>query len=427
MHKRFYLYKRRFIRAKNRRVKAAKVASRHPFAIPVFVFLGLLILTIAGFLLFAPSKASLQPGPKLVIINHDHVQQVVPSIEPTVGKLLAKLNIKLNQGDVVEPSLSTPINQYDFRINIYRAVPVEIVDNGRNTFTFSAAATPRAIATQAGISVNPADYVSTVPTANFLKQGAIGEQVVIDPATPITLNLYGISVPVETHSKTVGELLKEKNIHLASNDQIYPSLDTPIQPNMQVSIIRHGVKISITKQSITMPVNTIYDNSLAYGTSAVQQQGSPGQEVIIYQLNLNKGVVVSKTPLQTVVTVPPVTEIVLEGTNLSGIKGDMALAGIAPSDYTYADYIISNESGWCPTKWQGEYGVCPATFTQLYSDYAEVGYGLCQSTPPIKMSTFGSDWATDPITQLKWCNSYAVSRYGNWYNAYLHWVNYHYW
>jgi hypothetical protein len=43
------------------------------------------------------------------------------------------------------------------------------------------------------------------------------------------------------------------------------------------------------------------------------------------------------------------------------------------------------------------------------------------------MSSFGSDWATNPITQLKWCNNYAVSRYGGWQAAYGHWLSYHNW
>ncbi|MEI9914097.1 MAG: hypothetical protein WDN66_03915 [Candidatus Saccharibacteria bacterium] len=55
--------------------------------------------------------------------------------------------------------------------------------------------------------------------------------------------------------------------------------------------------------------------------------------------------------------------------------------------------------------------------------YTSAGYGLCQATPGYKMASAGSDWATDPITQLKWCNGYAVSRYGGWYNAYVHWIN----
>ena len=41
---------------------------------------------------------------KIVIISHDKTQQIVPSKEATVGDLLKKLNLKLNEGDVVEPA-----------------------------------------------------------------------------------------------------------------------------------------------------------------------------------------------------------------------------------------------------------------------------------------------------------------------------------
>jgi hypothetical protein len=103
----------------------------------------------------------------------------------------------------------------------------------------------------------------------------------------------------------------------------------------------------------------------------------------------------------------------------------MALAGIAPSDYNAADYIISNESGWCPTKWQGEYGGCPAYHGTPSS--SGVGYGLCQATPGYKMASSGSDWGTNPVTQLKWCSGYAKGRYGGWQGAYQHWLAYHSW
>src|SRR6185437_11391330 len=127
---------------------------------------------------------------------------------------------------------------------------------------------------------------------------------------------------------------------------------------------------------------------------------------------------VSRTVIQTVVVQPAVPQIVVVGSSLSGIKGDMALAGISPSDYQYVDYIVSHESGWCPTKAQGQYGGCPP-YSGFVTSYG--GYGLCQSTPGIKMATAGADWATNPITQLKWCSGYAQARYGSWYNAYEHW------
>ncbi len=174
-----------------------------------------------------------------------------------------------------------------------------------------------------------------------------------------------------------------------------------------------------------MPVETINDPNLAYGTSAVRQAGSPGKKVVTYQIELKNNQIVSKTALQEVVTREPVKQIVVVGSSISGIKGDMARAGISPSDYHYADSIVSRESGWCPTKWQGEFGRCPAYHGTPTS--AAVGYGLCQATPGWKMASAGADWATNPVTQLKWCAGYAKSRHGGWAGAYNFWQRNHWW
>lgn len=422
MQKKFLKFKRRAALRQRYHIRRFKRASRHPFAVPLFTFAGLLVVAVIGYLVLASHEAPAQDS-QVVIISHDHEEQTVPSVEPTVGALLKKLNITLGHGDVVEPSPATKINQDDFRINIYRAVPVEIVDGSQKTYTFSAATTARAIANQTGANLYPADSVITRPTTDFLRQGAVGEQVIINRATPVTLNLYGTATAIRTQAKTVGRLIQDKGIRLGAKDQVMPSPNTPITPNMQIAIVRNGIQIQSITQAIPMPVQTIADSGLAYGTSAVRQQGSAGQEVITYQVNTQNGQVVSRVAIQTVVTQPPVTEIVAQGDSLSGIKGDMALAGIASSDYNFADYIISHESGWCPTKAQGEHS-CPSVPD---NQYTSGGYGLCQATPGYKMSSDGSDWATNPITQLKWCAGYANSRYGGWYNAYEHWLSHHNW
>jgi uncharacterized protein YabE (DUF348 family) len=408
--------------------KRLKVLSKHPFAVPVITGFCLILLTIAFVLFFGNAKQiQVTPDSKIVIITDAGVQQIVPSDDKTVGTLLKRLNISLNQGDVVQPSLTTPIDQDDFRINIYRAVPVEIVDNGIAYYSFSAATTPRAIASQVGVIATASDYVTSQPTENFLASDAIGRQVIIESGIPIVLDLYGTDLPLYVHASTVAEVMSQENIQLTSEDQVTPSLNSSISPNEQVSISRSGIKTEIVTQPIATPVQTTYVSDLAYGTSSIVQQGSPGKEVVAYELSPYGTILDPSSPIQTIVTVPPVTEIVDEGDSLSGIQGDMSLAGISPADYSYVDFIVSHESGWCPTKWQGEIGYCPAGFSQLYANDDDVGYGLCQSTPPDKMAEFGADWQTDPITQLEWCDWYAQMKFGGWYNAYIHWIDYGNW
>lgn len=435
MRKKFYRLQIKLARFRRirlpRHIRRAKRASRHPYAVPFITISALFLITALLFLLARQTNTlpKVQDA-MIVIISHDHIQEVVPTHEKTVAGLLKKYNIQLNQGDVVEPALTTTIDQDQFRINIYRAVPVLIIDGNNKTFTFSASTTPRAIANQAGYKIYPEDIVNSIPSQNFLSASAIGEQIVIDRAIPVNVDLYGTKVVLRTHATTVGGLIIEKGIKLVANDQIVPASDTPITSGQQIAFIRTGTKVETVTETIAMPVQTILDNSLAYGTSAVRQQGSSGQQIVTYQIQLKNNIETGRTAIQKLVTKPTVTQIVVVGTSLSGIKGDMALAGIPPSDYAYVDYIISHESGWCPTKWQGQIGYCPIYHGTPTASY--IGYGLCQATPGYKMASAGEDWGTNPVTQLKWCSAYANSGKfnaygGGWYGAYNYWLKHANW
>lgn len=107
------------------------------------------------------------------------------------------------------------------------------------------------------------------------------------------------------------------------------------------------------------------------------------------------------------------TRVAVVAAPIAGSHADwMREAGIAEADFGYVDYIVSHESGWGVTK----------------SNYGGSGaYGLGQALPASKMARFGADYLTDPVTQLKWANAYAVGSYGSWANAYAHWTLHHNW
>jgi hypothetical protein len=125
--------------------------------------------------------------------------------------------------------------------------------------------------------------------------------------------------------------------------------------------------------------------------------------------------VVDTTPTQT-----PVLAIPTYPTEASEI---MNAAGIATDDQKYVQYIVEHEGGWCPSRWQGQ-SVCTGVYDPTYNslDNTYEGYGLCQSTPGNKMASAGDDYITNPVTQMSWCNTYAISRYGSWSAAYSHWI-----
>ncbi|MDT2645879.1 tape measure protein [Enterococcus dongliensis] len=87
------------------------------------------------------------------------------------------------------------------------------------------------------------------------------------------------------------------------------------------------------------------------------------------------------------------------GTNVKPTGGHqnwMKQAGFSPSEYAAIDYIVNHESSWNPQ------AVNPGSGA----------YGLPQSLPASKLASAGSDWRTNPITQLKWMRNYVNERYG---------------
>lgn len=416
--------------AQRRHVRRVKRMVKRPlFTVPFMTFLVLLIVGVVGFIIATGGKGKFKPSnSNIVIVDHDKQRQTVPTSATTVGELLDRLHITLNPGDVVEPSRDTQIVQDNFHVNVYRAVPVTVLDNGRATYSYSAAATARSIVKQAGVMVYPEDNLHLEPTQNFLTDSSIGERVVIDRATPVNVNLYGTPVTLRTHATTVADLLKSQKITLHNGDTVQPAPTTPITANAQIFVIHKGQQIQSVEQDIPMPTQTVEDAGLTFGTTVVRQQGSPGKQVITYEIDLQNGKEVGRRVIQQVTTVQPVTQIIARGKAVqipSDKQAVMALAGISSGDYAYVDYIVSHESGWCPTKLQGHPGACPAYPPDSIPSY--LGYGLGQATPGSKMAAFGGDWQVSAVTQLKWATSYAVGRYGSWAGAYNHWQSSHNW
>lgn len=394
----------------------ARRLGAHPAGLPVALFV-LLVAVSGAIFVFASQRGVVADfvarDHVIAIVSYDGKRRTIPTSAKTVSDLLQMLDVRLGHGDRVEPALDTPVAQDNILVNVYRSVPVAIHDGGNTTLTHSAGATPRSIVAQAGMPLYGEDHVSAIPTENFVLQHSLGHQVVIDRATPLNFALYGNLLTVHTQATTVGELLREKNVKLSKDDSVKPALDAPLVPNMQVAVVRNGVQVITVTEDVPAPVQNVIDMSLSFGSQAVRQEGSPGKTVKTYQVNIQNGEEVSRTLLQSVTTVQPVTRIVAKG-NTVNIPADkqsvMAAAGISPSDYAYVDYVFSRESHWNAAAVNA--GGCS---------------GLGQACPGSKLASACPNWQTDAVCQTKFFTGYAVGRYGSWQGAYNAWVNKHWW
>lgn len=410
------------LRTKRRVKRVNKHLDRHMLIVPAMVLL-FMVISASGVVLLLRERSSKITDARVVILNVDKETKTLPTREDTVKDFLNNAQITINDGDVVEPTLDTLIQEDNFHINVYRATPVVVVDGATKKFGQSAAKTPRSMAEQLGTSLYPEDIVLQEPSNDFIREG-LGNRLVVDRAMPIFIALYGTPIETRTQASTVEELLAEKNVKLTKDDKVSPSAETVLTTGMRVFVSRTGTEVVTVEEDIPMPEQITEDKNLSFGTTVVRQAGKSGKKSVTYQVELKDGIEISRKIIQEVVVSDPVTQIVVKGIAVA-ISGDkeswMAAAGIASSDYAYVNFIISRESGWCPTKWQGQIGYCPAYYNDIHSIDSGFGYGLCQSTPAKKMASAGSDWQINPVTQLKWCNGYAVGRYGSWQKAYDFW------
>lgn len=384
---------------------------RRPYILPIF---GLVLgMAIVGTVVLAKGGNTYSESSAHVVFLYDKGKKTTLNTRAeTVGALVDKLSLRLLPEDVVEPARDTPIEEDNFRINIYRARPVTVVDTASRTVTLTAKKSPRSVAESAGLPVYAEDEVSFA--AGDIDKNILGEQVVVKRATPVNLNLYGEPLLLRTHKKTVADLLKEKEINLEQGDTLQPGPETPVTPNLQVFVSRMGVKIETVEEAIPAPEQVINDASLSFGATVVRQAGAPGKRVVTYEIQTQNGREIGRRAIQRGIAQHPVPRIVAKGTTVSVTGGRtewMNAAGIRPSDHGYVNYIVSRESNW----------------NYLARNRSSGAYGLCQALPGSKMATAGADWATNPVTQLRWCNGYAVQRYGSWAAAYSFWSRNHWW
>ena len=71
--------------------------------------------------------------------------------------------------------------------------------------------------------------------------------------------------------------------------------------------------------------------------------------------------------------------------------------GWGDAQFGCLDSLWAKESGW---RWQA-------------NNSSSGAYGIPQALPGSKMASFGSDWATNPVTQIKWGLQYISARYGD--------------
>ena len=364
----------------------------------------------------SPSESAASERSDYHVSIHENGKTItIRSSAKTVAEALERAEIKTSEYDIVEPGLDEEINEDNFNINIYRAREALVVDGYSKKYIKTASTAPEEVAKDAGVVLLEADVVEITTNNNILESGMNTSYTVVR-AKVVNLNFFGQPTQIRTQAKTVKEFLDMQNISTNIKENwVSVPLDTKITDGIAFTVYRQGKQTISVEEDIMFSESITYDFSIDYGVRTVTKAGKPGKRVATYEVEMKDGHELSRVFVSNVITQNPETQYVTVGMKVNlppGTHQDwMAAVGIAPSDYGYVNFILDHEAHWNPIAQNRHSGA----------------YGICQALPGSKMASAGDDWQTNPITQLRWCNSYAIGRYGSWAAAYEFWVKHKWW
>ena len=372
-----------------------------------FASLGFLLLLNIFAVAGKNSAKATGQGNKILTVFESGQKTSFKTNAKTVREALKAQKINFSKEDSVEPGLDEELTGAEYSINIYRAKPVVIEDGELKTKILTAAQTPRQIAEKAGLNVHNEDKLAFEESGNILEDGSINT-LKITRAKEIFVDLFGKTESFRTQAKTVEDFLKEKKIVLGKDDGISIDLKTQISNGLNFRIWRNGKQTLTVEEPTDFQTETIQDANKDSGYKEIKETGEKGTKSVTYEVEMQNGKEISRKKINETEIKAAKKQVVIVGTKTSLPAGShtdwMTAAGISASDQGSANAIISQESGWRVNATNRSSGA----------------YGIPQALPGSKMASAGSDWQTNPITQLKWMNSYVVGRYGSWQNAYAH-------
>jgi len=293
----------------------------------VFTGVGIVAALVALYAISpaAHSEVHAENG-RIVTIYHDGQQQVIATDAQTIGEALDRAGVSLEDHDAVEPVRNTKLVAQTYDVNVYRARPVTVVDGDKRFRVMSPHTSAKKIAEAAGLQVYDEDVLSITRINDFVAEGGAGLMLTIDRSVPIHMVLYGKMVDLRTQATTVGELLKEKGVHLASQDGVSPTADTAITSNMAIDVYRNGEQTVSEEKEIDFKTKQIQDADQPIGYKKVQTPGVKGKKIITYQIELKNGKEVSRKEIQSVTTTEPKEQVEVVGAKTEGFNGDFAAA-----------------------------------------------------------------------------------------------------
>jgi 3D (Asp-Asp-Asp) domain-containing protein len=141
-----------------------------------------------------------------------------------------------------------------------------------------------------------------------------GMSVLVRHSVAVRLVLAGETLELDVVGSTVADALVAAGADPGASSSVEPSLDAPLEPGM--TITAKDVFVRVLQEPAVVPYQTLTrnDSTLASGVRKVVTAGKPGKSLRVYRVMVSNGVEGVRSLTAEQVVLAPVDEVVVVGT-----------------------------------------------------------------------------------------------------------------
>jgi uncharacterized protein YabE (DUF348 family)/3D (Asp-Asp-Asp) domain-containing protein len=187
---------------------------------------------------------------------------------------------------------------------------VSVVVNGQETIVETKQWVLQRLLDEQAIAIGPHDEVS-IPLNAAIKDG---DRIEVTHAVPVIVKADGKTSTVYTTERTVKAAIEELHIPVRSQDKVVPPLNTAVNAELTVTVVRVDTKVSETERAMPFSIVKKKDPTLEAGKEKLVQTGKQGLIVEHIEKQYEDGVLISKKMVSKVVETAAVDQVIAIGT-----------------------------------------------------------------------------------------------------------------
>lgn len=224
-------------------------------------------------------------------------------------------------------------------VNMRKTIEISI-DGKKETFV-TYKGTVKEVLESKGVEVAPKDKVEPALVSKVSEKDTIS----IKKAIEVKIVANDKELSINTAEDTIADMIEAENEELKNQgiefregvDEITPALDTKIEKDMKVQLVKVDVKEEIAREVLPYDTAEETDPELDSSIEEVRQEGIAGEKEVVYEVVFKDGKEVTRNVKASKVISEPVTEVTVVGTKVQLASANVSRGVVSHGNVIYCE------------------------------------------------------------------------------------------